>query len=152
MARTKEEMIVEVAPCGIDCSRCIALIDGDARKHAEALQEIFGPSFHKFAEKFAERLPVLAKYGDFREFVDFLAGVDCAGCRNAPVDEKPCGILKCYREKGVDFCFECGEFPCDDPGVPDDDVKDRWRKMGARMREIGLEAWYGEMKKEPRYK
>jgi hypothetical protein len=146
----KEEIILEVAPCGIDCSRCIALAGGDARRHAAALQEVFGPSFHKFADRFAERVPVFAKYGDFREFVDFLAGIDCAGCRNSPVEEKPCGILKCYRGKGVDFCFECGEFPCE-VEIIDDDLKKRWIETGMRIREIGLEAWYAEMKKRHRY-
>jgi hypothetical protein len=144
---TREKIIAEVAPCGIDCSRCIALIDGDARKHAVALQEIFGPAFQRWAERFTEYVPVFAKYGEFREFVDFLAGVDCTGCRN---EEKPCGIIKCYREKGVDFCFECGEFPCDPEGL-DDDLKRRWIETGTRIREMGLEAWYEEMKKRPRY-
>ena len=146
----KEEIILEVSPCGVDCSRCIALLDGDARRHAVALQEVFGPSFHKWAERFAKFIPVLAKYGEFREFIDFLAGVDCLGCRNVAAEEKPCGILKCYRGKGVDFCFECGEFPCDPEGI-DDDLRKRWIETGTRIREIGLEAWYGEKKKRPNY-
>jgi hypothetical protein len=146
----KEDIILEVAPCGIDCSRCFGLIDGEARRHAAALQEIFGPSFRKFAERFAGHVPVLAKYGDFREFVDFLAGIDCPGCRNAAAEEKPCGILKCYRGKGVDFCFECDDFPCEPDGI-DGDLRKRWIETGERIREIGLEAWYVEMKKKHRY-
>jgi hypothetical protein len=146
----REKIILEVSPCGIDCSRCFGLIDGEARKHAVALQEIFGESFEKFAERFSEYVPVLGKYGDFREFVDFLAEVDCAGCRNSAVDEKPCGILKCYREKGVDFCFECDDFPCELEGLPDD-LKEKWRETGMKIREVGLEAWYVEMKKKHRY-
>jgi hypothetical protein len=145
---TREQIIVEVAPCGIDCSRCIALLDGETRKHAIALQETFGDSFGRFAERFAGFVPVFAKYGEFREFIDFLAGVDCIGCRKS--EKVRCGINTCYRSKGVDFCFECDEFPCDPEGI-DDDLRQRWLAAGKRMREIGLEAWYEEMKKRPRY-
>lgn len=148
---TRERIVAEVAPCGIDCSRCIALVGGDARTHAIALQEVFGDSFQKYAERFAEYIPVLKKYGEFREFIDFLAGVDCTGCRSRTDYENiRCGIIQCFRAKGVDFCFECGEFPCDPAGI-DDDLKRRWLAAGERMREIGLEAWYEEMKKRPRY-
>ena len=55
------------------------------------------------------------------------------------------------NKKKVTFCYECDEFPCDDPGGIDDDLKERWKNAGARMREIGLEAWYEEIKKRPRY-
>ncbi len=147
---TREEIIAAVSPCGIDCSRCIALVGGDARKHAIALQEVLGPSFEKWADRFTAYVPAFAKYRDFREVLDLLAGVDCIGCRNPAEKEKPCGIIKCYREKGVDFCFECDEFPCDVEGL-DDDLKERWKATGMKIREIGLEAWYDDMMKRHRY-
>lgn len=33
----------------------------------------------------------------------------CTGCNPNPY----CGMPDCAQEKGLEFCFECGEFPCD---------------------------------------
>ncbi|RJP27170.1 MAG: DUF3795 domain-containing protein [Actinobacteria bacterium] len=48
----------------------------------------------------------------------------CKGCRNQEGILKshelffgrsgPCRVYKCTKEKNIDFCFECSEFPCDD--------------------------------------
>jgi hypothetical protein len=43
----------------------------------------------------------------------------CNGCRNqkgmcsAHSLEEPCSVYKCIEKKGLDFCFECTDFPCD---------------------------------------
>lgn len=46
--------------------------------------------------------------------------VKCDGCRvmdgNLPPflpQDKPCRIYTCAKEKGVEFCYECPDFPCD---------------------------------------
>jgi hypothetical protein len=147
---TREEMIAVVSPCGLDCARCIALVGGGAQKHAIALQETLGPSFERWADRFAEYAPALKKYRDFREVLDLFAGVDCIGCRDRKPEGTRCSIIRCFRDKGVDFCFECGEFPCDPEGI-DGDLKERWIETGKRIREIGLEAWYEDMRKRHRY-
>ncbi len=33
---------------------------------------------------------------------------ECGGCRNNDY----CPLPKCAKEKGVNTCFECSEFPC----------------------------------------
>lgn len=33
----------------------------------------------------------------------------CGGCGRGSL---PCGISRCAREHGIDYCFNCGEFPC----------------------------------------
>lgn len=40
--------------------------------------------------------------------------VHCSGCKteNAFVNCRTCPIKSCARGKGVEFCFECSEFPC----------------------------------------
>jgi hypothetical protein len=42
--------------------------------------------------------------------------VGCAGCRSiegrCPVIGEPCATWLCAREKGVEFCSDCAEFPC----------------------------------------
>jgi hypothetical protein len=58
--------------------------------------------------------------------------------------------MRCYKDKGIDFCFQCDEFPCDKTNF-DPDLKRRWIQMGSRMKEIGVEAYYAETKDAPRY-
>jgi len=53
--------------------------------------------------------------------------------------------------KGVDFCFQCDEFPCEKTNF-DPDLKRRWFQMNTRMKEIGVEAYFEETKDLPRYK
>jgi hypothetical protein len=45
----------------------------------------------------------------------------CRGCRNEDgkipvlkaVQSEPCNVYRCIQEKGLDFCCECDDFPCD---------------------------------------
>jgi len=52
------------------------------------------------------------------EFLEFLAntiGVDevsCDGCRSENCWSGDCYFKKCARERGVDFCSECPDYPC----------------------------------------
>lgn len=42
--------------------------------------------------------------------------IPCEGCRTnkgvCAFHEGECATYKCVQQKGVDFCFECDEFPC----------------------------------------
>jgi hypothetical protein len=66
-------------------------------------------------------------------------------------DDSPvCAARTCASEKGVDFCFECGEYPCNRNNYPPR-LEVRWRTCNDRMREIGAEAFYDEQLGTPRY-
>jgi hypothetical protein len=77
-----------VAPCGIDCGNCALYL---SRYDPALMTRLVSRGIA------AERLP-------------------CAGCRsvqgNCPVIGETCATYVCVAEKGVGFCFECGEFPC----------------------------------------
>lgn len=77
----------KVAPCGIDCVNC---------------------------ELFAEN-----KRTDVWERVAGMTGksvdaIKCKGCREQGgcTIHADCQTLACVQDKGVDFCHECGDFPC----------------------------------------
>jgi len=59
-------------------------------------------------------------------------------------------VQECVREQGVDFCFECEEFPCGVHGFPEG-LRKRWEGNNRRIKALGLERYYEEVKDEPRY-
>ncbi|HUI70976.1 MAG TPA: DUF3795 domain-containing protein [Spirochaetia bacterium] len=77
-----------VAPCGIDCGNCALYM---SKNDAAMLERLVARGIPR------EKLP-------------------CRGCRSVagdcPVLGVKCETYRCVREKQVDFCFECAEFPC----------------------------------------
>ena len=107
--------------------------------------------FESHYERFSSFVPTFGKYPEFNEMLELLAGVDCAGCRGNESKRKLCGIARCHKDKEIDFCFRCGEYPCDPEGI-DEELRRRWIKINDRMKEIGVEAYFEEIKDKPRYK
>src|SRR5664280_2081884 len=80
---------VMAAPCGVDCSMCpLHLATND-----EALKKRLSEMLNLPQDKMA-----------------------CVGCReidgNCPVIPEQCATWLCVKEKGVDFCSDCSDFPC----------------------------------------
>lgn len=61
-----------------------------------------------------------------------------------------CAARICYQEKGVDYCFQCDEYPCRRNGYPEN-LDRRWPEKIDRMREVGVEQFYRESLETPRY-
>ncbi|WP_319558992.1 DUF3795 domain-containing protein [Marispirochaeta sp.] len=77
----------KVAPCGIDCINCELFAEN---KRPDVWERVA-----KMTEKSMEE-------------------VQCKGCREqegCPILED-CQTLACVKENGVDFCYQCTEFPC----------------------------------------
>jgi len=76
------------APCGLDCFNCI-LYSGYADKNRQAL----------VLKEASRSLSI------------------CKGCRNengnCPNLPMPCNVYPCAGKRGVAFCCECSDFPCD---------------------------------------
>jgi len=147
-----EEILNILGPCGSNCRKCVFNTSGDIKRHSKELKELLG-LFDLYAERFCELVnPVFKKYPDFKEFLEFLTQANCEGCRKQVCGIYPdCGVVDCHKEKGVDFCFECNEFPCENTNF-DPDLKRRWILMNNRMKEIGVEAYCNESMKYPRYR
>lgn len=139
-------------PCGLLCEKCFAFDNGPIKVHAEKLKESLG-AFDKYAERFTTMLdePVFSKYPQFKEFLDLLCSSGCKGCRKQECHQfKGCRIKLCYKEKEVEYCFQCNDFPCDHTGF-DENLKMRWIKINNKIRNMGLENYYAEIKDKPRY-
>ena len=112
------------APCGLDCFNCDAYVDNLTEE------------YKKHASEFL-KLPI--------------EETPCKGCRDEKGNCKwangQCATWDCVQEKGVTFCNECVEFPCE---------KLRPTKNGAdyphnikiynlcRMQLIGIDNWIEE--------
>lgn len=80
------------SPCGMDCFNCSAYF---ANKDMNIRKSI------------SERLHLP------------IEEARCAGCRSAKGtisfqgDNEPCKVFRCTSEKGIAYCYECADFPCD---------------------------------------
>ncbi len=80
------------APCGLDCFNCPMYM---------------ASSNEKLRETIAENLKIPVEKAQ------------CKGCRNENgiigflSMSESCNVYRCTQEKGLDFCYECSDFPCD---------------------------------------
>jgi hypothetical protein len=144
-----EKILQDLAPCGLSCRKCFAYTKGEIGKHSRALKELLG-NFDGYAERFSTFLPAFKDYPAFRDLLNYLAQPDCEGCRKGTCILPNCGVIACYSGKGVDFCFQCDEFPCEKTNF-NPHLKERWIRMQNRMKEVGVETYYEETKDLPRY-
>lgn len=146
---TYEQILERLAPCGIDCQRCVRHRSGSVKRLAAELGEAL-EGFEKMAARSSDRVPVLRDYDRFAEVLGFLRGADCAGCREGGYPLPFCAARECFREKGVDFCFQCDEYPCGRNQYPET-MDERWRAINERIRAVGPEQYYRESLERPRY-
>ena len=146
----EKEILKDIAPCGLSCRKCFAFKAGDIGKHSRTLRDSLG-NFDVYAERFSNFLPQFGDYAAFKSLLTYLASPDCEGCRMGTCKWPDCDVQACFREKGVNFCFECDEFPCEKTNF-DQHLKQRWIQMQERIKEIGVAAYYEETKDRPRYR
>jgi len=146
---TREEIISRVAPCGIDCSRCANFKEGNIAKYSGALQEDLG-NFRKMAAKMSGFFAPFKDFEAFEKILGIFAGASCEGCRAGGGKVPDCAAKSCYKEKGADFCGECGDFPCQVNKVRGD-LYERWLANGKFIKESGIERFYDDARQKPRY-
>lgn len=143
------EILEHLAPCGLSCKKCFAYTKGDIGLHSQELQKLLG-NFDIYAERFSAFIPAFKDYPSFKNMLAFFAEPDCEGCRKGTCKYPNCGVVDCHRERGVDYCFQCEEFPCDRTNF-DPHLQKRWIKMNSRMKKIGIAGYWEETKDVCRY-
>jgi len=138
-----------LAPCGLNCMKCQMYSEGDIKRHSAELQTLLG-AFDSYAERFSKFLSIYQNYPAFKQLLAHFSQANCKGCRRGDCKYPNCGVATCHRQKGVDFCFQCSDFPCEKSNF-DPNLHERWLRMNRRMRELGVEAYYEETKDQPRY-
>jgi hypothetical protein len=80
------------APCGIDCFNCGLYLASTNKELRNKVSKRLGIPFERAV---------------------------CRGCRDengtiAAIEmTEPCNVYKCITKKGLSFCFDCSDFPCD---------------------------------------
>lgn len=74
----------------------------------------------------------------------------CHGCRSEKRSyfcENNCKMVVCAAEKGIDFCGECEEYPCEELQIFQKARPHRLELWEAqeRIREVGYARWFDEM-------
>jgi hypothetical protein len=126
-----------VGYCGLYCGLCAHRnrIPKEARQLQKSLHEEGFDDWYKYIPEMKDVFP------PFWQFLQNLAELDCT-CRTGggPPD---CKIRNCTKEKQIDYCPQCKEYPCSlvtklaeyYPTLIQD---------GKRLQKIGLEAWVKE--------
>jgi hypothetical protein len=146
----KSELLSRLAPCGLDCGRCIRFKGGEIALAAETLKGRLA-GFGNAAPRFASMSPALNGYKQFEEVVDMFIAADCPGCRVEPSKCYPaCAAKTCHKEKKADFCGECAEFPCKRNEYPEMFAR-IWEINGKKIKSMGAMGYFEEQLKKPRY-
>lgn len=144
-----KEAVKRLSPCGLDCSRCADYAGGEILELSSRLVELLSGYLRVAKVKECQK-PVFAGYPQFEEVLMTFSQAACSGCRGDNVlCPFECIACACSQEKGVDFCFQCGEFPCSKEIDPL--IRERWLNFNRQMKEIGVVKFYQERSILPRY-
>lgn len=131
-----------VTYCGLYCGLCAlnCRIPERARALRDAMQK-------EGYEHWGQDFP------GFRAFWQFLGGLaeseSTCSCREDTCGAPFCAIRKCARERNVDICVSCDDYPCRRiealaQGYP------TLLADGRRMKEVGIDAWIEEQEARAR--
>jgi hypothetical protein len=146
------DILSKLGPCGLNCSKCFAYKKGEIRKLSTELKENLG-NFDVYAERFVELLDEddFKKYPDFKIMLNHFTNATCMGCREDSCKLfKSCKVKQCSKNQSVNFCFECSYFPCSNHGF-DEHLEKRWLVIQNKMKEVGVENYFMEIKDQTRY-
>ncbi len=125
-------------------------IDGDIRmsdKRLAAVCGLFCPACTVFigTREDPERLKIISAHT--QKPVEELQCDGCRSDRRCYYCRDKCEMGKCASGRGIAFCGECPEYPCEDLKVFQAEMPHRielWKSQ-ERIREAGYEKWYAEM-------
>ena len=121
-----------IAYCGLNCAKCDIYEPGHGNKK--------------------KRDEILARLKQKRNRIFKPEQIACGGCRgplNAHWDED-CKMMLCAKNKKIQYCFQCKEFPCSILKAFASDGVSHHKKTVEnlhRMKQIGVNAWIAEQEK-----
>ena len=115
-----------VGYCGLYCAKCLIYIASTTSDDKKK---------ERLAKKYSRELG--KKIGS--------EDIHCWGCRagNRNCWGKKCQFRKCASDKGIDFCYQCSEFPCPDILSFHEKHLDAQENLN-RICKIGIDAFISE--------
>jgi hypothetical protein len=120
------DKITLTAPCGLDCFNCGIHKDNLTTEIADAIHSKVGVPLEEIA---------------------------CKGCREQDgihyhLPNGSCDTLDCVKNKGVDLCCDCNDFPCSKLAPTSDGAESYPHNMKlynlCRIKKFGIDAWIKE--------
>lgn len=142
----REQLIARIGPCGQDCAQCLNNPASSVAEHARSLWRALDMNGGKAGWR-SQWDAVCLDYAAFERVLARFADGGCAGCRTGNGPGSGCEVRECTLEKGVVFCHECADFPCEAKDMVSAQRK-RWLNNNERIREVGLEAFFERMRSE----
>lgn len=155
----KELLLNYVAPCSLLCYTCPALKNGAISQHAAKLCGYFD-GYYDFNDAFIpeQYRSWLTEFDSFYKSLGKYKDRPCPGCRNNPSDTgciDGCVVPLCVKEKGIDFCAECTEFPCQKAKdfflTVNNTIGRDWENGSKRIAEVGIDRYFEERKNISHY-
>lgn len=143
------QAVKDLAPCGLDCSRCVSYKNGDVVRLSSELKQAL-IHFDKMAEVTKKFNPVLNHYADFLAILEYFSNGQCEGCRSTLKPSPGCSIRTCHKQHNVNFCSECSSFPCT-PNTYNPNLAQTWLENNQSILKDGVDAFYLQQKSKPRY-
>jgi hypothetical protein len=122
-----------ISVCGLNCAKCDIYEAGHGN---EKTRDETVEWFRKERNEIIER-----------------EKIRCDGCRGS-LDahwSSDCKMMLCAKKRGVQYCFQCEDFPCTLLYDFSSDCIPHHRRTvenSRRMKEIGLDAWIEEQKRK----
>jgi hypothetical protein len=133
MSENSSKWIISV--CGLNCAKC------DIHEAGHGNEKLRNEMLEWFKKERNETLKP--------------EQITCEGCRG-PLNahwSSDCKMLLCAKNKGLDYCFQCLDFPCAIVNEFASDSVSHHKKTvenAKKMKEIGLEAWIAEQQRKGR--
>lgn len=157
---TMQELLNYVAPCSLLCYTCPAYKDGAISKCASTLCNYF-EGYYDFNDANIpdEYRSWLTEFKSFYDKLEKYKKRPCVACRNNPPSSsgciEGCVIRSCTKERGVNFCSECSDFPCEKANnffaKINQTILTDWRNGNQRIKEVGIKQYFEEKKDVSHY-
>jgi hypothetical protein len=100
--------MAKIAYCGLDCEVC----DQRTREKRETARKLrnFVPEMNLYVKYLGD--PRYEGWPRFKEVLDAIAEhPECPGCQQDG-GLPDCRVRNCARERAIEFCYKCRDFPC----------------------------------------
>jgi hypothetical protein len=133
-----QKTLHHVTYCGLYCKLCAqqSRIPKQAFELKQSLHEEGFDDFYQYVPEMKEVFPL------FWQFLQKLATFDC-NCRFGKGGPPDCKIRNCAKEKGIDVCPQCKEYPC----ALIKSLAEHYPTLiqdGKHLQKVGIEKWVKE--------